>query len=387
MLLLTLTAAAQCPRDVIWPGDDWASAVPTAEQTAAMGSLRALLFPAPPPEGEVESVRTNSVVLIHRGEIVYEEYAHGFTADKRHAGWSVTKSALSTMVGIAEKEGLINLDDSICDHIDIPRQENCGITIEHTLTFSTGLAWAETYADQSPRASSVANMLFGVGRRDAAAFVADHPLRAAPGTQYTYSSGDSVLLAAALAAAVTEQWGEDFLWRQLFEPIGMTSAQLSRDVAGTLLGSSGLHATPRDYGRLGYLALREGCWEGEPMVATDWMERATTVSPVFLADTSQWSGGSRPGLSWWLNTTPPTGSPPWEGVPDSAFAALGLGGQSVYVLPSHDLVVVRTADDQDNSFDRGRFLTLAMAIAEAAAPLPEPPEPEEAEDTGQEESP
>ena len=381
MLIFSLTAAAQCPEGVTWPGEDWTVATPTDEQAVILQTLADYTFSdAPPPNQDgADTMRTNSVVIIHRGEILFEQYGPGFTADNRHAGWSVTKSAISMMVGIAEKAGEISLTDSICDHIEVARPENCAITVEHTLTFTTGLRWAETYADKPPTASSVANMLFGEGRQDAAAFVADHPLIATPGTLYDYSSGDSVLLAAVLAGAVGDRWGEDFLWDQLFEPIGMTSAQVSRDMAGTLLGSSGLYSSARDYARFGYLALRGGCWEGEPMVADDWMARSTTISAAFLENHDNWSGYSRPGLSWWLNAVEPTGEVPWEGVPDTAYAALGYNGQAVYVLPSHDLVVVRTAFDSGDPLDRGHFLTLAMAAADAAEPLPEPeavPEPE-----------
>jgi CubicO group peptidase (beta-lactamase class C family) len=388
LLLFSLTAAAdQCREGVTWPGDSWPAATPTPQQAAILDQLVAYAFSEDPPAEDGAVMRTNSVVIIHRGEVLLERYARGFDASMRHVGWSVTKSALSMMVGVAEHAGELALSDRICDHIEIPRQDNCGITVENMLTFSTGLRWAETYEDKPPTASSVANMLFGEGRADAAAFVAGHEAIAPPGTLYDYSSGDSVLLAATLSGAVTDRFGPDFLWSQLFEPIGMTSAQVSRDQAGTLLGSSGLHATPLDYARLGYLALQEGCWDGVPLVAADWMARSTTVSPVFLANTENWSGGSRPGLSWWLNAAEPTGEVPWAGVPPTAFAALGHQGQAVYVLPSHDLVVVRTAADSGDALDRGRFLTLAMAAAEAAPPPPPPPQEPPPEAPAPEESP
>ncbi len=372
MLLLSLAASAQCPDEAIWPGTSWPVAAPTPEQAAVLAELSDYAFSTPPAEdGPV--MRTNSVLVIHRGAILLEQYDRGFSADMRHVGWSVTKSALSMMVGIAEHAGELALTDTICEHVEIPRQDNCDLTIEHMLTFTTGLRWRETYDDQPPTASSVANMLFGVGRADAAAFVAGHEAAVAPGTRYAYSSGDSVLLAATLTGAVADRWGEDYLFSQLFEPIGMTSAQVSRDQAGTLLGSSGLHATPLDYARLGYLALREGCWDGEPLVAPDWVARSTTVGAVFAADPESWTETSRPGLSWWLNAASPDGEVPWAGVPADAFAALGHQGQAVFVLPSHDLVVVRTAADDGDALDRGRFLGLAMAAAEAAPPLPEPP--------------
>ena len=108
-----------------------------------------------------------------------------------------------------------------------------------------------------------------------------------------------------------------------------------------------------------------------------WMN-VNEVPRIFLADLENHDGGSRPGLSWWLNAAEPSGTPPWEGVPASAYGAFGLDGQSVIVIPSHDLVVVRTAWD-DVRFDRARLMTLAMAAADAAPPLPEPepaPEPE-----------
>lgn len=371
VFLLSLAAAAQCPEGVRWPGTEWTVSAPSEAQSAALSELDAFVFP-PPAVAGTPTIRTNSTVIVHRGAILYERYANGFDAEMRHVGWSVTKSALSLMVGIAENADELSLSDSICSHMDVARQDNCGITIEHALTFTTGLRWAETYTNEPPTASSVANMLFGVGRRDAAAFVVGHAPRVPPGTLYDYSSGDSALLAAALTGAVSDRWGPDYLWSQLFEPIGMFSAQISHDAAGTPLGSSGLHATPRDFARMGYLALHNGCWDGEMLVADDWMARTTTVSPVFLADPENHDGGSRPGLSWWLNAAEPSGTPPWEGVPEDAFGAFGLDGQSVIVIPSHELVVVRTAWDGER-FDRSRLMTLAMAVADAAQPVPRPP--------------
>ncbi|MCA9710871.1 MAG: serine hydrolase, partial [Myxococcales bacterium] len=211
-----------------------------------------------------------------------------------------------------------------------------------------------------------------VGALDMAAFVGHHPSEAPPGTLYRYSSGDSVLLSAVLAGALPPDLHDTFPQRFLFGPLGMRSAVFEQDRAGTFVGSSYVYATPRDMARFGTLYLHDGCWDGERVLPEGWVARSTEVNPVFVVEASyEWSrdGDAVPGRHWWTNhPVPDLGiDSVWPSVPPDAFQAAGHWGQSITVVPSEQLVVVRTADDREpGALDEDRFLSLALAVAQGA---------------------
>ena len=121
----------------------------------------------------------------------------------------------------------------------------------------------------------------------------------------------------------------------LFDRIGMTSALVETDASGSFLGSSFVFATARDWARFGQLHLQDGVWEGERVLPEGWVDYVRTPTP----------GAARGeyGAHWWLNAGRP-GAPEdrtWPSVPRDAFAARGMSGQYVVVVPSAELVVVR----------------------------------------------
>jgi CubicO group peptidase (beta-lactamase class C family) len=129
-----------------------------------------------------------------------------------------------------------------------------------------GLDFLEDYEDAET--SDVLQMLFGRGNKDMAAFAADRPLAAAPGTRFSYSSGTSNVISGIVAREVGP--GEDyrrFLEDRLFGPLGMASATVTLDDAGTWVAASYAHATARDFARFGLLYLRDGTWEDRRLLA------------------------------------------------------------------------------------------------------------------------
>src|SRR5690606_13865109 len=130
--------------------------------------------------------------------------------------------------------------------------------------------------------SDVREMLFGRGREDMARFAADRPLAAPPDTTFAYTSGQSLILSRLLGQIVGG--GRDgclaFMRRELFEPIGMTSAKPRFDAAGTFIGSSYVFATARDFARFGLLYLRDGVWDGRRILPPGWVDAARTPTPT-----------------------------------------------------------------------------------------------------------
>jgi len=110
----------------------------------------------------------------------------------------------------------------------------------------------------------------------------------------------------------------------LFEPLGITGAAWDTDAAGTPIGGWGLKLTPREMAKLGYLYLSGGRWDGRQIVSTDWVKTATRKHTSTDSELGY-------GYQWWIY-------PSW-----GAYAALGRYGQTIFVVPNLDLIVVTTA--------------------------------------------
>jgi CubicO group peptidase (beta-lactamase class C family) len=194
----------------------------------------------------------------------------------------------------------------------------------------SGLQFTEVYSDLS---SDVIQMLFNRG--DAAAYAANRPLTARPGSVWSYSSGTTNILSRLVRQAVGEP---DYLtWprRVLFDAIGMTSAIVEPDRSGTFVGSSFMLATARDWARFGQLYLQDGLWEGRRIVPEGWVDFSTRPTPQ--------SPSGIYGAHWWLGLKPELGGSTVaaERIAPDAFFAIGHEGQTLTVIPSLRLGVVR----------------------------------------------
>lgn len=352
-------ADPSCPAGAT-PGEAWDRAPWTAT-----APLDAYLFP--PGQDRADKaragIRTDGVVVLSEGRIVYERYGADYTAETRHLAWSVSKSVMGALIGVAVGEGKVALTDSICKfRPDFPAS-SCAVTVQHLLEFSSGFDWVEGYEGTALTESSVLAMLYGEGKGDMAAFVAAHPLRDPPGTSWAYSSGDTNVLSAVAGAALSPAHGERYPWALLFDPLGLRSATWERDGRGTYVGSSYLYATPQDLARFGLLLLRDGCWGGDRLLPEGWVTASTAVNGPIRQKPLHRDEGDVQGRQLWLNRAVPEigqTSLPWPHAPEGAFAALGHWAQSITVIPSHDLVVVRTGDDRDGSFSLDELLRLVL---------------------------
>lgn len=367
--LLPAPAAAQrCPMRPKWPTAGWV--VRTAEtELARAAQVRALedfAFTLTGTDEERRGTRTDAVVIVQDGSVLWERYARGYGPETRHYTWSVSKTVTNALTGIAVARGALALADSVCKHVELPRQDHCDLRVQDLLEFASGLAWTETYEDKSNQDSSVLAMLYGVGRKDMMRFVASHDSRDPPGATYMYSSGDATFLAGVVDAAMRRTLPRDWPFSLLFDPLGMASATFERDAAGTPVGSSWFYATPRDLAKFGFLLLSDGCWEAERILPEGWVADSTAVSAPFRKRPLDNEPDDVQGRQIWLNRAVPEQDvkKPWPDVPDDAYAARGHWGQSITVIPSRDLVVVRLADDRQPGFDFNKFLSLAMAVAQ-----------------------
>src|SRR5260370_29929788 len=166
---------------------------------------------------------------------------------------------------------------------------------------------------------------------DRTEFVLNQPMSNTPGSKFYYNSGNPYVL-SALITKKTGQSAFDFAKKELFEPLGITSARWGRvDAQGVTDGEAGLFLSPYDMARIGYLYLHNGLWDGKQIIPSSWADRAKEgkVSATF---------GYRYGNLWW--------SLPEKG----AYMALGRHSQLILVLPKLDVVAVMTGILRDDEF-------------------------------------
>jgi CubicO group peptidase (beta-lactamase class C family) len=204
-------------------------------------------------------------------------------------------------------------------------------------------------------------MLYTLGRKDMAGYVAKYDFAHEPGTYWHYSSGDTNLLSAAFAQAIGPTRYHKFPWVELFNKLGMTSVTWETDQAGTYIGSSYLYATPRDLAKFGLLYLMDGVWENQRLLAPGWVAFSRTFAPaqINVEDREEMNYGAH----WWINQGAAEAgiSKAWPDAPDDTFAALGHWGQSIVIIPSQNMVLVRTANDRRyGEFSLNKFIALAI---------------------------
>jgi CubicO group peptidase (beta-lactamase class C family) len=304
---------------------------------------------------------TRALVVYHGGALAVERYAPGYDKDTRFVSWSMAKTVTAVMIGMLVADGQLRLDAPA----PVPRWERTGdpraeITLRHLLQMRSGLEHSE--ASDPPYESGEVRMLFLDGRDDMADYATAQPLEAEPGAQFEYSSNTTVILADIAARALTDSTDPDvrrkavadYLDARLFAPLGMTSVVPEFDRAGTFIGGSLIHATARDWAKLGELLRNKGSYRGEQLVPRAWVEEMVEPSPK----------SPHYGLQTWLNR--PTGEeqhPLFPGrAPESAFSMIGHMGQYVFVSPTQKLTVVRLG--HSNADERRAMLQQLADVVE-----------------------
>ncbi|MFK0313656.1 serine hydrolase domain-containing protein [Pseudomonas sp. NPDC090233] len=333
-----------------WPLPDWQAATSATDWQAvdsyAFPKRNAL---------ERSGVRSDALLIIRDGRILYERYAAPTSASTAHLTWSVSKSVLATVLGVAQAEGRFKLQDAAARFFP-PMQAHPDVRLVDLLHWASGLDWQEDY-EYAPLKSSVVAMLYTRGRNDMAAYTAARSIAEKPGTRFLYSSGDSNVLAAALRGMLDSAAYADYPWQALFTPLGIHSAVWERDGSGTFVGSSYLYLSARDLARIGLLMQREGRWADRQLLPARWVAFNRTL----FSQAQAIPGEANPGGHWWLNQPLKGSAAPWPDAPTDTFAALGHWGQALYVLPTQKLVIVRYADDRDGSYSHNELLKRVLA--------------------------
>lgn len=308
---------------------------------------------------------TRAVVLMANGKLAAERYGPGYDKDTRFISWSMAKTVTGVLIGMLVADGKLSLDAPapvpLWQRPGDPRAE---ITVRQLLQMRSGLRHTE--AGDPPYESSEVRMLFLDGRDNMAKWAEEQPLEAEPGKLFEYSSNTSVILADIAARALTtsdkpearRKAVADYLQVRLFGPLGMTSMVPEFDASGTLIGGSLMHATARDWAKLGeFLRLKGRAPGGEQLVPQRWVEAMVTPSPR----------SPHYGFQTWLNRPIP-GTPASEHplfpdrAPQSLFSLIGHMGQYVLVSPSQRVTLVRLG--HSDSMERPPMLQQAADVLE-----------------------
>ncbi len=346
--------APPLPSDRPWPEGDAPLAEPPTPALAA--ALEAAFEEPGNRPGRMR--QTLAVLIVHRGRLVAERYAPGLDAHTRLFSWSAAKSVLAALIGVAELEGRLDRRAPA----PVPEWRGPGdprgaITTDQLLRMSSGLAFDETYG----ALNDVSRMLFA--EADTGAYAARKPLVHPPDTFWAYSSGTSNILSRILRDLFDRDLEKLVAWSRhaLFDAIGMRSAVFEPDASGSFIGSSFFFATGRDWARFGQLHLQNGVWKGRRILPEGWSRYVSTPTPN--------APMGRYGAGWWLNAgdRDEPARRMWPTVPRDVYAARGMSGQYVVVVPSSDLVIVRFGLTQAEGDELQGIESLVRATIDAVA--------------------
>ncbi|MDA8815729.1 beta-lactamase family protein [Gammaproteobacteria bacterium] len=309
---------------------------------------------------ELEHYKTDGLIVLHNGNLLYENYWNNNSATSKHIAFSVTKSFVSALVGIALDEGLIdNIEDPITKYLsDFKGTGYEGVRIKDILQMSSGVDFNEDYADPKSDINRFGRATArGSSFRD---FAKSLERGREPGTYHHYVSIDTQVL-GFLLAEVTGMPLKEYLYKKIWNKIGMEDdAFFIVDNNGVEMALGGLNATLRDYAKFGELYLNRGMWNGEQVVPASWVDAShTTDGPHLKPGESELS--SSPwgyGLQWWV-----------PGFPDTDYTASGVYNQYIYIDPLTNVVIAKTSSNHrytsEKEYSKAAHVAMFRAIAES----------------------
>lgn len=318
---------------------------------------------------EAKAAGSTCFLVMRDGKVAGEWYFHGGAPDVPQEVFSVTKSVTSTLIGIAQAEGDLALDDRAADYIpQWRRTPSRAVTLRNLLSNDSGRFW-----------SQLTDYVALLRARNRTAYAVGLAQAERPGTVWAYNNAAIQTLDRVIRAAT----GIDpatYAKERLFDPLGMASTRMTADASGKSTQMSfGMQSTCEDLARFGQLFAQRGEWDGEEIVPSSWVEDA-------VGDSSQELNAAY-GLLWWVNRPGPVrepldaenpGLPPGvtgagqlvPGAPEDLYAALGFGGQVVLVDPGSGTVVVRLGKGNRSDPDAYTVADAARVLTEASPGSP-----------------
>lgn len=311
-------------------------------------------------EDFLQKVSATGLLVIKDDRIVYERYLNGGTASSLFTSWSVAKSFVSTLVGMALGDGLISsLDDPIDQYVpELAGSGYVGVPIRHVLQMSSGVDFDETYNDRFSDIQQFFVKVFVLGQ-PADQVVPRFNSAEESGRTFHYISLDT----QALGMLVRRVFGRplvDVLSERVWQPLGMEADAFwnvdSEEADATAVAFCCLNARLRDYAKLGRLYLQDGVWNGQRLLPKGWVQTATTPGgPIWEPGASPYGYGPRGyGFQWW--------------VPNNyqrEYFAAGVWGQYIYVSEPDNLIIVRSSADPNYGRNMAESIAVFRAIRDA----------------------
>lgn len=370
--LLCLPAA--CTREVAVDVDagPYGTALPTFEAPAVPwpgSSWQRDLRAAPGLDEEAARTGTHCLTVVQDGVVVHEWTAPGRTSTEPVPVWSITKSVTSLLVAVAERDGHLDQDDRVAEHVPAWRgSPSADVRIEHLLAQTSGRRWSHDldYGQFIGRSSDKTAFALAVGQQ--------HP----PGAHWEYNNAATQVLAAVLEGATGRSLAE-YARSVLFDPLEMSETTWDLDATGSATTYSGLRSSCEDLARLGLSVARGGVWRDARLLDAAVIDRVTgeSSSDLNAAYADLW-WTNRAGRVQTIERAAGFGAdaPPRTGrlapdVPADARWAHGYGNQVLAVIPSAETVAVRLGERPARSQDLGPG-ALARAALSVVADAPQP---------------
>ena len=300
---------------------------------------------------------TDGLIILHDGKMLFEDYWNGNTKDSKHISFSVAKSYLSALFGIAIDEGLIDsIDDNVTKYLeDFAGTGYEDVKIKNLLQMSSGIEFNEDYADPNSDINKFSRASAkGQSFRDFAKSLKNGREQ---GTYNHYVSLDTQVLAMILES-VTDMPVREYLYKRIWNIIGTESdAYYITDSTGADMALGGLNATLRDYAKFGQLYLNRGSWLGEQIVPQSWIDDSTTPDAPHLMpnagdlSSNEWGYG----YQWWI-----------PGNPLTDYTAHGIFNQFIYVDPISNVVIAKTSSNHrfrsEREYSKAAHIAMFRAI-------------------------
>jgi CubicO group peptidase (beta-lactamase class C family) len=295
-----------------WPTHGWQTSTPE-EQGMDSVKLAEVIEKI-----QDQKIMINSLLVIRNGKVLLDTYFYNpYDGKYPHDFASVTKSIMTTLIGIAAGQGKIDLDKPILSYfpdrtianLDERKQQ---LTVRNLVGNVNGLE-SGCLAGDEPTIQAMTST------SDWVQHALDRKMVQEPGKVFCYDSPGMHLLSAILQES-TGMTALEFARQYLFEPLGIKEATWEGDPQGYTRGWGDLHLRPQDAAKIGFLFLNQGRWDERQVVPADWVEEA--VKPHVNAGEDDY------GYGWWIT--------------ENSYVATGRGGQHIFVVPSLNAIVVTT---------------------------------------------
>lgn len=311
----------------------------------------------------IEDTDITGLMVIKNDTILFEEYYQGNTREHHTIGWSVTKSFVSALVGIAIEEGHIaNANDTVYQYLpELKTSAYEKVTIKNLLQMSSGVSWDEDYSNRNSDINRFGRTL-ALGR-SFESFVKTLKYDKPQGTFNRYNSSDTQVLGMIINRA-TGITVSDYLEKKLWHPLGMERKGLwVIDNQGNEFAAAGLSASLSDYAKFGLLFLHKGELNGRRLVPETWVLKSITPDAphLFPGPNPNSSNDSGYGYQWWIFDSA-----------EGEYVAMGIYNQLIYINPKHNIVIVKSAannlygtNNDESSFREEESMAMIRTIVNA----------------------